>query len=242
MKKILHFCIFCCYAMIFVACSDDDNQEDQVTITVSPTNFTAMTSEVIDVPFTVTPTDYTITASSIEIKANQTNISGALFPATLTNLTRGDKAGTWTAHLQINGTGNSTLSFCMDRKYTSNSFTVTASSSATEEIYTTDAIIWYRTDTDFETKESVVDLSAAIAECGGIEGLSSTKSFQKLDGTKPVQDFCIGTVNASAKTFTVTMIDADVTQNGVWYWILSYTRTDNTIFEIRIPLKIGAGN
>lgn len=244
MKKNLFYilCILCTLSLGFTACSDDDDDKDKVAIRVSETKFYADANDLIKVSFTVSPSGYAVTDQNLSLGISSLNISGtgeeAGMVPSIIGLKKGSNAGEWIASIKFVGTGYATVNFTLDGKHFSESFTIT--NTRRVDLYTvSQVILWKRSDPDFVTKESTINLSEVIAECGGIKGLSSVGGFfSAVTEGALEQDFCLGNLNVDAQTFTATMVDDEVALNGHYYWIYTYTRTNGSRFQILIILKI----
>ncbi len=235
MKKSFYFLgLFLMSLVTFIAC-DDDDKNDNVTIKVTQTEFyTVGEKQTIKVPFTVTPTDFTVTADAIEMGALKVNTSGDRLHWAVKDVREGNTAGEWIADVEVAFNGTIGFTFSTENNFPSNIFTVLMKQE-NGEVYVTDPVTWKRSDADFDNKDESIDLSAIAEKAGGFGNQNQASFVNFLTGTSLEEDFCLEQFNKGR--LTLTMVDSENANNGV-YAVTVESKSDNKKFTIWVPVVI----
>ncbi len=222
-------------AAFLVGCSDNDDNEN-VSIQVAATEFYVVgEKQLIQVPFTVTPADFALTADDIEMGAMELTTSGDRLSFALKAIQQGSVPGEWVANVEVAFNGVCDFVFSVKNNFSSNEFSVCMKQES-GEVYVAEPVVWKRSDADFDDKEEKVDLSDIVAETGGLGNNNLTFFIGFLSGVPLQEDFCVELFNEGK--VTLSMVDSESAKNGVYAVKVESTRLNGTKFAVWLPVVV----
>lgn len=233
MKKVCFLGLL--VAAFLVGCSDNDDNEN-VSIQVAATEFYVVgEKQLIQVPFTVTPADFALTADDIEMGAMELTTSGDRLSFALKAIQQGSVPGEWVANVEVAFNGVCDFVFSVKNNFPSNEFSVCMKQES-GEVYVAEPVLWKRSDADFYDKEEKVDLSDIAAEAGGWGNNNLTFFIGFLSGVPLQEDFCVELFNEGK--VTLSMVDSESAKNGVYAVKVESTRLNGTKFAVWLPVVV----